>query len=95
MERNDKRTVPRQSASELLAFRDVRTLYLRNVPDEVVERLERLAARDATSVGAVAVRELAEVSRRADNPALLGALPDLAVDVATIVSDIEASRADR
>ena len=54
-----------------------------------------MAARDATSVGAVAVRELAEVSRRADNPALLGALPDLGVDVATIVGDIEAGRADR
>jgi hypothetical protein len=73
----------------------MRTLYLRNVPDDVVERLERLAARDATSVGAVAVRELAEVSRRADNPALLGALPDLGVEVATIVSDVEASRAGR
>lgn len=55
----------------------MRTLYLRNVPDEVVGRLERLTAHDATSVGAIAVRELAEVSRRADNPALLGALPDL------------------
>jgi len=82
-------------ASQALAFCDMRTLYLRNVPDDVVERLERLAARDATSVGAVAVRELAEVSRRADNPALLGALPDLGVDAATIVSDIEAGRADR
>jgi hypothetical protein len=70
----------------------MRTLYLRNVPDEVVERLERLAARDATSVGAVAVRELADVSRRADNPRLLGALPDLGVDVATIVEDLEAGR---
>jgi hypothetical protein len=73
----------------------MRTLYLRNVPDDVVERLERLAARDATSLGAVAVRELAEVSRRADNPALLGALPDLGVDAVTIVGDIEAGRADR
>jgi plasmid stability protein len=73
----------------------MRTLYLRNVPDEVVERLERLAARDATSVGAVAVRELAEVSRRADNPALLGALPDLDVDTATILDDLDAERADR
>lgn len=73
----------------------MRTLSLRNVPDDVVERLERLAARDATSVGAVAVRELAEVSCRADNPALLGALPDLGVDVVTIVSDVEAGRADR
>ena len=73
----------------------MRTLYLRNVPDEVVERLERLAARDGTSVGAVAVRELAEVSRRADNPALLGALPDHGVGVATIVGDVEAGRAER
>ncbi len=73
----------------------MRTLYLRNVPDDVVARLERLAARDATSVAAVAVRELAEVSRRADNPALLGSLPDLGVDTATIVSDVEAGRADR
>lgn len=73
----------------------MRTLYLRNVPDEVVERLERLAARDATSVGAVAVRELADVSRRADNPALLGALPDVGVSVATLVSDVEAERAGR
>lgn len=73
----------------------MRTLYLRNVPDEVVKRLERLAARDRTSVGAVAVRELTEVSRRADNPALLGALPDLAVDTATIVADVEAGRAER
>ncbi|MGH3096765.1 MAG: hypothetical protein ACRDMV_12290 [Streptosporangiales bacterium] len=73
----------------------MRTLYLRNVPDEVIERLERLAARDATSVGAVAVRELAEVSHRADNPELLGELPDLDVDTATIVEDLDAERAER
>ena len=73
----------------------MRTLYLRNVPDDVVRRLEQLAARDATSVGAVAVRELAEVSRRADNPALLGLLPDLDVDVAAIVEDLDNERAGR
>ena len=73
----------------------MRTLYLRNVPEEVVERLERLAARDATSVSAVAVRELAEVSRRADNPALLGALPDLDLDTEALVADLEDGRAER
>jgi hypothetical protein len=73
----------------------MRTLYLRNVPDNVVERLQRLAANEGISVNAVAVRELAEVSRRADNPALLGALPDLAVDVEAIVSDVESERAAR
>lgn len=61
----------------------------------MVERLQLLAARDATSVAAVAVRELAEVSRRADNPALLGALPDLDIDTATILGDLQAGRADR
>lgn len=84
-----------QSATVLLAYCNVRTLYLRNVPDEVVQRLERLAARDATSVGAVAVRELSEVSRRADNPALLGALPDLDLDVAGIIDDLDAERTHR
>ena len=79
----------------MLALCNMRTLYLRNVPEEVVERLERLAARDATSVGAVAVRELSEVSRRADNPALLGTLPDLDVETATILADMDAERADR
>lgn len=73
----------------------MKTLYLRNVPDDVVERLERLAALDATSVAAVAVRELAEVSRRADNPALLGALPDTGADITTIVADLDADRTAR
>ena len=79
----------------MLAYCNMRTLYLRNVPDEVVARLERLAARDATSVGAVAVRELAEVSRRADNPALLGSLPDLRLDTAVILRGLDSGRADR
>jgi len=73
----------------------MRTLYLRNVPDEVVDRLGRLAAREGMSVNAVAVRELAEVSRRADNPALLGALPDRGVDVAAIVAGLESDRSTR
>lgn len=73
----------------------MRTLYLRNVPDEVVERLERLAEREKTSVSAVAVRELAEASRRADNPALLGQLPDLNIGTAELVGDVEAERAGR
>ncbi len=73
----------------------MRTLYLRNVPDEVVRRLERLAAVDGTSVGAVAVRELTDVSRRADNPALLNALPDRQIDVGTIVDELVDGRSGR
>jgi len=73
----------------------MRTLYLRNVPEDVVERLERLAARDRMSVAAVALRELEEASRRADNPALLQDLPDLDIDPATIVAGVDAGRAER
>ena len=73
----------------------MRTLYLRNVPDEVVARLERLAARDGMSVSAVALRELTEASRRADNPRLLAALPDHDIAPADIVDDLDAERATR
>ena len=79
----------------MLALCDMKTLYLRNVPDDVVRRLQRLADRDDTSVGAVAVRELSDVSRRADNPALVGELPDLDVDVPLIVEGVEQERATR
>lgn len=35
------------------------------------------------------------IARRADNPALLAELPDLAVDARDAVADIEAGRAER
>jgi hypothetical protein len=71
------------------------TLYLRNVPADVGERLAALAAREGLSVSALAVRELTEAARRADNPALLGALPDLGVAAADVVADLEAGRSTR
>jgi plasmid stability protein len=73
----------------------MKTLYLRNVPDEVVRRLQKLADRDGTSVGALAVRELSDAARRADNPALVGELPDLNVSLTTIVEGVEQERASR
>jgi plasmid stability protein len=73
----------------------MKTLYLRNVPDEVGERLERLAAREGMSVSAFATRELAVIARREANPALLADLPDLGVDAAAIVGDLEAGRRER
>lgn len=73
----------------------MRTLYLRNVPDEVVARLERLAAAASMSVSAYAAKALAEISRRADNPALLAALPDYQVDGSAIVAILDRERADR
>lgn len=70
----------------------MRTLYVRNVPDEVGERLERLAARAGMSLSAFVARELAVVARRADNEALLAGLPDLAVDATSIVDAVDAGR---
>ena len=73
----------------------MRTLYLRNVPDDVVRRLEKLAEVGGMSVGAVAVRELSDASRRADNPQLLGSLADLQIDTADIVGELSDDRAAR
>lgn len=73
----------------------MKTLYLRNVPDEVGEQLERLAAREGLSVSAFATRELAQLARRADNPDLLADLPDLGVEASAVVSDVESGRSER
>ena len=73
----------------------MKTLYLRNVPDDVSERLASLAAREGLSVSSFALRELTDAARRADNPALLGDLPDLDVSAKDVVSDLEAGRSAR
>jgi len=73
----------------------VKTLYLRNVPDDVSDRLGRLAARQGMSVSSFALRELTEAARRADNPALLSGLPDLGLSASDVISALEAGRADR
>jgi len=78
-----------------LAFCDMKTLYLRNVPDDVSERLASLAAREGLSVSSFALRELTESSRRADNAALLGELADLDVPVADVIAGLEAGRSAR
>ncbi|CAN5810710.1 antitoxin VapB9 [soil metagenome] len=73
----------------------MRTIYLRNVPDEVANGLERLAKRSGMSLNAFSVRELAEVSRRADNAALFDGLPSIDVDIADVVESLDQSRAAR
>lgn len=79
----------------LLAFCDMKTLYLRNVPDDVSERLASLAAREGLSVSSFALRELTEAARRADNAALLGDLPDLGVSAADVIAGLDAGRSAR
>lgn len=73
----------------------MRTLYLRNVPDDVVDRLERLAARQGSSVNVAAVRELDESTRRVGNAELLAGAPDLGVVVGDIVAAIDDGRLGR
>jgi hypothetical protein len=82
-------------ACYVLAFCDMRTLYLRNVPDEVGERLERLADRAHMSLSAYVVYELTELSRRADNPSLLGDLPHSGVWPDDVLADLDAGRSVR
>ncbi len=72
----------------------MRTLYLRNVPDAVVERLERLADREGMSVSSLAVRELSSASLRADNGALLGELPDLGIDRQLLLDALDQGRTE-
>ena len=68
------------------------TLYLRNVPDEVVDRLRLLAESEDLSVSAMAVRELTESTRRACNKSLFASLPDLNVPVSDVLSALDEAR---
>lgn len=70
----------------------MRTLYLRNVPDDVMHRLERLAGASNMSVTAVAIRELDAATRRIDNAGLVATLPDLDIPAASIVQSVNADR---
>ncbi len=72
----------------------MKTLYLRNVPDEVVQNLERLAARAGISVSAAAIRELGTLASRANNPEIVAGLPNLEIDVSTLVEALRAGRPD-
>lgn len=73
----------------------MKTLYLRNVPEEVVRRLETLAGREGLSVSDMAVRELVRSTLRADNPALLGDLPAFGVAPAEILDALHEGRVER
>lgn len=70
----------------------MRSLYIRQMPDDLMERLEQLARASATSVEAVALRQLDVATRRADNAALLATLSDLSIPTDDIVRHLHASR---
>lgn len=58
----------------------MKTLYLRNVPDVVVERLEALSSEAGMSVSAYAVQQLASRSAALHNKGLLETLPRIEVE---------------
>jgi hypothetical protein len=73
----------------------MKTLYLRNVPDNVAAALAKLADGEGMSVNSFAVRELTRVARRANNAALFADLPDLDITTAEILEAIDSGRSER
>jgi plasmid stability protein len=73
----------------------MRTLYLRNVPDEVYVNLDVLAKRAGVSMNAMAIQELSRSTRRAVNGLVLDSLPELDVSLDAIVEAIDEGRAER
>jgi len=71
------------------------TLYLRNVPDDVMRRLKRLAARERMSVSAAALRELEDATRWVDVPELFEDLPDVPVPTSEILAALDEGRSSR
>lgn len=65
----------------------MRSIYVRNVPDDVVAGLEVLAARAKVSVNTLVLWELQAAAERAANAELLAALPDLGIDPADLAED--------
>lgn len=76
----------------LLASCNMKTLYLRNVPDDLAQSLEELARRDSMSLNAVALRELRQAVAFRRNADLLWAQPTTDVTVADIVAAVRTGR---
>ena len=72
----------------------MKTLYLRNVPDEVVQNLERLAACAGISVSEAAIGELGILAPLANNADIVAGLPDLEIELSTLVEAVRAGRRD-
>lgn len=71
----------------MLALCNMRTIYVRNVPDEVVAQLEVLAARAKVSVNTLVLWELEAAAQRAANAELLANLPDLGLGLTDLAAD--------
>ena len=76
----------------MLALCDMRTLYLRNVPDDVAAALEELARRESMSVSALAVRELRDAMAFRANADVFWSRQDVAVDLDDVVDAVRSGR---
>ena len=70
----------------------MKTLYLRNVPDELSAALEELAARESMSVNAVAVRELMQAVAFRVNADIVWASPNLSIEISDVVDAVRSGR---
>ena len=90
----DAQTDPKLLATSKQEAVMTRTLYIRHVPDDIAERLERLASRAGLPLSTFALQELSESARRADNAELLQALPSVEIDPAELLELLRQSRAE-
>ncbi len=70
----------------------MKTLYLRNVPEEVSAALDELAAKESMSVSALAVRELTAAVAFRRNADLLWSSPVVEVELEDIVDAVRSGR---
>lgn len=81
-----------QSDVAVLASCNMRTLYLRNVPDDVSAALEALASEQSMSVSALAVRELTAAVAFRRNTDIVWSSPDLGLEMGDIVEVVRSGR---
>lgn len=70
----------------------MKTLYLRNVPDDVSAALEELASAQSMSVSALAVRELTAAVAYRRNVDVVWSAPELGLEMGDIVEVVRSGR---
>ena len=73
----------------------MKTLYLRNVPEEVTNELAVLASEAGLSVSSFVVKELSEIAKRAKNFNLFENLKDHEISAEDIISELDDARNSR
>ena len=85
-------TANRKGCRKLLASCDMKTLYLRNVPDDVSAALDELASAESMSVSALAVRELAAAVAFRRNADIIWSTTEVEIGIDDIVDEVRRGR---